>query len=195
MKIIEAVENEQLVIVLKVKDKLNIESKYYIKTETCRDMYRNLETMKAAGIMGPWHMELIGPIKTTLKRGKRRLTQMSNIYMLEPTTKGKVNDRPLYPPILIKTIILNNPFSDSILRIIVQEEFSPDSIVLWKEKFCYRDFNPLSFGEEAEEDEEESVILKKKFTGKGNGKSAHDHLTDPKLSSQPAVEPSGLANK
>ncbi|OAD59911.1 Peptidyl-prolyl cis-trans isomerase CWC27 like protein [Eufriesea mexicana] len=103
------------------------------------------------------------------------------------------NDRPLYPPRLIKTIILNNPFSDIIPRIIVQEEFSPDSIVLWNEKFCYRDFNLLSFGEEAEEDEEESVILNKKFTGKG--KSAHDHLTDPKLSSQPAVEPSGLANK
>ncbi|OAD57315.1 hypothetical protein WN48_02116 [Eufriesea mexicana] len=72
-------------------------------------------------------------------------------------------------------------------------EFSPDSIVLCNEKFCYRDFNLLSFGGEAKEDEEESVILNKKFTGKG--KSAHDHLTDPKLSSQPAVEPSVLVNR
>ncbi|OAD53093.1 hypothetical protein WN48_10809 [Eufriesea mexicana] len=72
-------------------------------------------------------------------------------------------------------------------------EFSPDSIVLCNEKFCYRDFNLLSFGGEAKEDEEESVILNRKFTGKG--KSTHDHLTDPKLSSQTAVEPSGLANK
>ncbi|OAD54060.1 hypothetical protein WN48_08393 [Eufriesea mexicana] len=56
-----------------------------------------------------------------------------------------------------------------------------------------RDFNLLSFGGEATEDEEESVILNKKFTGKG--KSAHDHLTDPKLSSQPAAAPSRLANK
>ncbi|OAD56897.1 Peptidyl-prolyl cis-trans isomerase CWC27 like protein [Eufriesea mexicana] len=103
------------------------------------------------------------------------------------------NDRPLYTSRLIKTIILNNPFSDIIPRLIVQEEFSPDSIVPCNEKFCYRDFNLLSFGGEAKEDEEESVILNKKFTGKG--KSAHDHLTDPKLSSQPAVEPSGLANK
>ncbi|OAD62189.1 Peptidyl-prolyl cis-trans isomerase CWC27 like protein [Eufriesea mexicana] len=103
------------------------------------------------------------------------------------------NDRPLYPPRLIKTIILNNPFSDIIPRIIVQEKFSPDSIVLYNEKLCYRDLNLLSFGGEAKEDEEESVILNKKFTGKG--KSAHDHLTDPKLSSQTAVEPSGLANK
>ncbi|OAD53758.1 Peptidyl-prolyl isomerase cwc27 [Eufriesea mexicana] len=56
-----------------------------------------------------------------------------------------------------------------------------------------KNFNLLSFGEEAEEDEDESVILNKKFSGKG--KSAHDHLTGPKLSSQPAVEPFGLANK
>lgn len=57
----------------------------------------------------------------------------------------------------------------------------------------YRNFNLLSFGEEAEEDEEESVILNKKFSSKG--KSAHDHLTDPKLSAQPAIEPSGPPNK
>ncbi|OAD59482.1 Peptidyl-prolyl cis-trans isomerase CWC27 like protein [Eufriesea mexicana] len=69
-------------------------------------------------------------------------------------------------------------------------EFSPDSIILYNEKFCYRDFNLLSFGEEAEEDEEESVILNKKFRDKN--KSAHDHLTDPKLSSQPAIETPGL---
>ncbi|OAD54446.1 Peptidyl-prolyl cis-trans isomerase CWC27 like protein [Eufriesea mexicana] len=43
-------------------------------------------------------------------------------------------------------------------------EFSPDSIILCNEKFCYRDFDLLSFGEEAEEDEEESVILNKKFS-------------------------------
>ncbi|OAD54697.1 hypothetical protein WN48_06259 [Eufriesea mexicana] len=69
-------------------------------------------------------------------------------------------------------------------------EFRPDSIILCNEKFCYRDLNLLSFGGEAKEDEEEYVILNKKFSGKG--KSTHDHLTDPKLSSQPAVEPPGL---
>ncbi|OAD54215.1 Peptidyl-prolyl cis-trans isomerase CWC27 like protein [Eufriesea mexicana] len=88
------------------------------------------------------------------------------------------NDRPLYPPRLIKTMILNNPFSDIIPRIIVHEELCPDSIILYNEKFCYRDFHLLSFGGEVKEDEEESVILNKKFSGKG--KSDHDHLTDPK---------------
>ncbi|OAD55829.1 Peptidyl-prolyl cis-trans isomerase CWC27 like protein [Eufriesea mexicana] len=65
-----------------------------------------------------------------------------------------VNDRLLYPPRSLKSIILNNPFSDIIPRIIVQEEFSPDSIVFCNEKFCYRDFNLLSFGGEAKKDEE-----------------------------------------
>ncbi|OAD53534.1 Peptidyl-prolyl isomerase cwc27 [Eufriesea mexicana] len=102
------------------------------------------------------------------------------------------NDRPLYPPRLIKTIILNNPFSDIIPRIIVQEcEEVKDSSET--EKAAVKDFNLLSFDGEAKEDEEESAILNKRFTGKG--KSAHDHLTDPQLSSQLAVEPPGLTNK
>lgn len=45
----------------------------------------------------------------------------------------------------------------------------------------------LSFGEEAEEDEEESSVLNKQYSAKG--KSAHDCLSDPKLSSQSVVEP------
>ncbi|OAD55071.1 Peptidyl-prolyl cis-trans isomerase CWC27 like protein, partial [Eufriesea mexicana] len=102
------------------------------------------------------------------------------------------NDKPLYPPRLIKPIILNNPFSDIIPRIIVQEcEEVKDSSET--HTAGVKHFNLLSFGEEAEKDVEESVILNKKFSGKG--RSTHDHSTDPKLSSQPAVEPPGLANK
>ena len=44
----------------------------------------------------------------------------------------------------------------------------------------------MSFGEEAEEDEEESVELSKKLSIKS--KSAHDNLEDPKLSAQPVIE-------
>lgn len=40
----------------------------------------------------------------------------------------------------------------------------------------------LSFGEEAEEDEEETNIVAQKLSGKS--KSAHDNLADPKLSSE-----------
>ncbi|OAD54472.1 Peptidyl-prolyl cis-trans isomerase CWC27 like protein [Eufriesea mexicana] len=124
--------------------------------------------------------------------GKITEETIYNMLKLEEALVDE-NDRPLYPPKLLRTIILNNSFSNIIPRIIVQEKFSLDSIILYNEKFCYRDFNPLSFGKEAEEDEEESLILNKKFSGKG--KSAHEHLTDPKLSSQPAVESLGFANK
>ncbi|OAD62322.1 Peptidyl-prolyl cis-trans isomerase CWC27 like protein [Eufriesea mexicana] len=210
----------------------------------------NSETIKATGIMGLWHMEVIWPIKLTSEEGKRyreggkihvepfkdkfhtrlRFSRRDLIVMANAgkddngsqffftfsstpdlqnkhTIFGKVtgetiynmlkleealvdeNDRPLYPPKLLRTIILNNSFSNIIPRIIVQEKFGPDSIILYNEKFCYRDFNLLSFSEEAEKDEEESVILS------GKGISAHDHLTDPKLSSQSAVESLGFANK
>ncbi|OAD55020.1 Peptidyl-prolyl cis-trans isomerase CWC27 like protein [Eufriesea mexicana] len=87
------------------------------------------------------------------------------------------NDRPLYPSRLIKTIISNKSFSDIMPKIIVQEcEEVKDSSKT--KTAAVKDFNLLSFGEEAEEDIEEIVILNKKFSGKG--KSAHDHVTNPK---------------
>ncbi|OAD59459.1 Peptidyl-prolyl cis-trans isomerase CWC27 like protein [Eufriesea mexicana] len=52
---------------------------------------KDLETIKEAIIMVLWHiMDFIGPIKPMSKGGKRRLTNMSNIYMQELATKGKV---------------------------------------------------------------------------------------------------------
>jgi len=60
-------------------------------------------------------------------------------------------------------------------------------------KYYYRNFKLLSFGEEAEEDEEESSVLNKQYSGKG--KSAHDCLSDPKLSAQSVIEPSESSKK
>ncbi|XP_012256363.2 spliceosome-associated protein CWC27 homolog [Athalia rosae] len=95
------------------------------------------------------------------------------------------NDRPLYPQKIIKTEVLNNPFNDIVPRT------EPEKVVVDKpkkkeKKSGVKNFKLLSFGEEAAEDEEESVVLSKKFSGKG--KSAHDNLTDPKLSAEPAIE-------
>lgn len=53
--------------------------------------------------------------------------------------------------------------------------------------FC-RNFKLLSFGEEAEEDEEETSIANTKFAGRS--KSTHDLLNDPKLSMKTTVEKS-----
>ncbi|OAD57491.1 Peptidyl-prolyl isomerase cwc27 [Eufriesea mexicana] len=180
-------KNEKLVIVIKGEDKLNIECKCCIKAKMCKNIYRNLETIKAAGIMELWHIDLIRPIKPMSKEANAGkddngfqffFTLGSTPELQNNHTIFDESDRPLYPPRLMKTIILNNPFSNTIPRIIVQEKFIPDSIVLCNEKFCSIDFNLLSFGEEAEEDEEKSVILNKKFSDKG--KSVHDHLTGPK---------------
>ncbi|OAD56977.1 Peptidyl-prolyl cis-trans isomerase CWC27 like protein [Eufriesea mexicana] len=81
------------------------------------------------------------------------------------------NDRPLYTPKMIKAELLNNPFSDTICHFLIYT----------KNNSTGKNFNLLSFGEKAEEDEEESAILNKKSSGKS--KSAHDHLNNPKLSS------------
>ncbi|OAD62532.1 Peptidyl-prolyl cis-trans isomerase CWC27 like protein [Eufriesea mexicana] len=76
---------------------------------------------------------------------------------------------------------------------LVDEESEEVKDSLQTKTATVKDFNILSFGEEAEEAKEEFVILYKKF--RATDKSAHSHLMDPKLSSQPAVEPHGLANK
>lgn len=52
--------------------------------------------------------------------------------------------------------------------------------------YVLRNYKLLSFGEEAEEDEEETAEASKAFSGRS--KSTHDVLDDPKLSSFPAVE-------
>lgn len=54
----------------------------------------------------------------------------------------------------------------------------------------FRNFKLLSFGEEAEEDEEELIDAVKVFSGRP--KSTHDVLKDPHLSSEPAVVESDL---
>ncbi|KAM0733094.1 Spliceosome-associated protein CWC27-like protein [Formica fusca] len=102
------------------------------------------------------------------------------------------NDRPQYPQKILITQVLSNPFSDIIPRVV--PESKQDNKESKKDKKTgVKNFKLLSFGEEAEEDEEESSILNKQYSGKG--KSAHDCLSDPKLSSQPVVEPAGPPSK
>ncbi len=50
----------------------------------------------------------------------------------------------------------------------------------------FRNYKLLSFGEEAEEDELETLEEAKKYEGKS--KSTHDVLNDPKLSSQTLLD-------
>lgn len=99
------------------------------------------------------------------------------------------NDRPKDPPKIIKTEILSNPFDDILPRNISsnnKKSRNKDEVVeLVKGK---KDFSLLSFGDEAEEEED---LLTSTQEFKGKSKSSHDLLTDdPKLSSVPVVDPS-----
>ncbi|CAG9863683.1 unnamed protein product [Phyllotreta striolata] len=123
----------------------------------------------------------------------------NTIYNMLKLEEGLLEDEtPVYPQKILKTEVLHNPFTDIIPRIIktaeVKEKKKKEkragvkyiniSIICQLDSylFYFRDFKLLSFGAEAEEDEEESSRENKKFVGKG--KSTHDVLDDPSLSSK-----------
>ncbi|RZF35327.1 hypothetical protein LSTR_LSTR003767 [Laodelphax striatellus] len=100
------------------------------------------------------------------------------------------DDRPMYPQKIISCEILSNPFDDIVPRAKKKDEDSENQKASEegkkKKKSGVKNYKLLSFGEEAEEDEEESVVASKAFAGKS--KSTHDLLDDPKLSAMPAVD-------
>ncbi|EFA06776.1 spliceosome-associated protein CWC27 homolog [Tribolium castaneum] len=102
------------------------------------------------------------------------------IFNMLKLEDGLIRDeRPIYPHKIIKTEVLNNPFADiqpRLRQVEVKEKKKKEK------KPGVKNFKLLSFGEEAEEDEEESTRVNEKFVGKG--KSTHDVLDDPKLSSK-----------
>ncbi|XKL65346.1 hypothetical protein PGB90_008766 [Kerria lacca] len=92
------------------------------------------------------------------------------------------DDRPVYETKIIKTEVLDNPFNDIIPR---DANKNKKIIPVHKEKEKkqgVKNYKLLSFGEEAEEDELETITVTKKYEGKS--KSTHDILDDPKLSKQ-----------
>eukprot|EP00116_Pleurobrachia_bachei_P003928 sb/3464190/ len=122
------------------------------------------------------------------------------------------NERPLEPPSIRKTEVLNNPFDDiepresrhlktldshDILSLYcrtqqpVSKELSRLTLSAEKKKEkkksqmkATKNYKLLSFGDEAEEDEEETEQVSTKI---GKISSAHDKLSDPKLSKEIAV--------
>ncbi|OAD59184.1 Peptidyl-prolyl cis-trans isomerase CWC27 like protein [Eufriesea mexicana] len=209
VRIIEEIENGHLVIVIKVQDKLNRECNCCIKAQMCRYIYRNLGTI--SGIMRLRHIEFIGPITSTLKEGRRRnfirdyvscrrdLIAMANagkddnssqFFLTLSSTPDLQNKHTIFGKFTGETICNLLKLEEAI----VDEESEEVKDSSKTKGAAVRHYNLLSFGEEAEDDEEESVILNKKFRDKDK-LLAHDHLTDPKLSSQPAVETPGLVNK
>ncbi|KAF0724164.1 spliceosome-associated protein CWC27 [Aphis craccivora] len=93
-------------------------------------------------------------------------------------------DKPVYDQKILKTIVLNNPFLDIVPRVEKKSE-KVEKLSKKKDVVGVKNFKLLSFGEEAEEDEEELIDAVKEYSGRP--KSTHDVLKDPQLSSEPAV--------
>lgn len=97
------------------------------------------------------------------------------------------NERPHHPHKILSTEILSNPFDDILPRETsgrkTKSETRKSEPVIEGKK----DFKLLSFGDEAEEEEEE--ILKVVSDSRGSSKSSHDLCNDPLLSSIPVIDP------
>jgi len=97
------------------------------------------------------------------------------------------DDRPKYPQKILKTEVLSNPFPDIVPRTTVKENDVEEKKGKKRDKTqAVKNFKLLSFGEEAEEDEELTIQANQKYSGRS--KSTHDVLEDPSLSAVPAVE-------
>ncbi|KAF8565650.1 hypothetical protein P879_08295 [Paragonimus westermani] len=89
---------------------------------------------------------------------------------------------------IVNTKVILNPYDDIVPRQLVPRsgpvkdtEDDSDKVTAKATK----NFSLLSFGEEAEEEEQVTTVVSEKLRKKG--KSAHDLLSDPRLSSQPVI--------
>ncbi|XP_071478917.1 LOW QUALITY PROTEIN: spliceosome-associated protein CWC27 homolog, partial [Diadema antillarum] len=96
------------------------------------------------------------------------------------------DDRPLYPPQIKSAQVLANPFDDIEPRQLKKSKNDKEEKKAKSKSKATKNFSLLSFGEEAEENEEEISVASQAM--KNKSKSMHDLVDDPRLSSVPAVE-------
>uniref|UniRef100_A0A1A8PLY9 Spliceosome-associated protein CWC27 homolog n=2 Tax=Nothobranchius pienaari TaxID=704102 RepID=A0A1A8PLY9_9TELE len=98
------------------------------------------------------------------------------------------DERPLNPHKIRSTEVLHSPFDDIVPRETKKGKKDKDKEEAKKSQSkATKNFSLLSFGEEAEEEEE--MVTQVSQTFKGKSKSSHDLLKDdPRLSSVPAVD-------
>ncbi|CAG9761933.1 unnamed protein product [Ceutorhynchus assimilis] len=112
------------------------------------------------------------------------------LFNMIKLSEGIIEDEtPMYPYKILKTEVLSNPFSDIEPRV---KEIQTKEKKKKEKQPGVKNFKLLSFGEEAEEDEEISTRESGKLNSKG--KSSHDVLNDPKLSSETQVAPDTKEN-
>ncbi|KAH8322654.1 hypothetical protein KR059_002614 [Drosophila kikkawai] len=109
------------------------------------------------------------------------------IYNMLKLEEGIVDhqERPMHAHRIVSTEVLSNPFDDIVPRVLAKP--SGKSKKSKKERQGVKNFGLLSFGEEAEDDEEETKVYVKQNAGKA--KSLHDVIDDPKLSKEPIRVP------
>ncbi|XP_053684662.1 spliceosome-associated protein CWC27 homolog [Sabethes cyaneus] len=110
------------------------------------------------------------------------------IYNMLKLEDGEVyeNERPHFPHKILKTEILLNPFPDIVPRVL-KEKKSEQKVEKRKKEKGVKNYGLLSFGDEAEEEEQETNdFVQKNMAGKG--KSSHDVLDDSTLSKQAASD-------
>ncbi|XP_049267303.1 spliceosome-associated protein CWC27 homolog isoform X2 [Rhipicephalus sanguineus] len=126
------------------------------------------------------------------------------LYNMLRLEEGLVDseDRPVHPHRIVSTQVLVNPFDDIIPRKVLEDstaERQPAPTL--STSVATKNYKLLSFGDEAEEEEEELMAVVSKDS-KSRGKSSHDLTDDASLSSVPAVsefkqpvEPEGAADR
>jgi len=88
-------------------------------------------------------------------------------------------DRPKYPHRITGAKVQVNPFDDIVPRAVISQEMEKGKKKKKSKAKAHKAFNVLSFGAEAEEEEED--LEKALGENKGKAKSAHDLANDPKL--------------
>lgn len=117
------------------------------------------------------------------------------IYNMLKLEEGEVyeNERPHFPHKILKAEILYNPFPDIVPRVLKQKK-SEEKVEKRKKEKGVKNYGLLSFGDEAEEEEQETNdFVQKNMTGKG--KSSHDVLDDSTLSKQAIPEQKSESSK
>nr|VZI45276.1 unnamed protein product [Spirometra erinaceieuropaei] len=92
-------------------------------------------------------------------------------------------DRPARLHRILKTEVILNPYDDIVPRRLPPQAKKNDEEEPVPTAKATKNFSLLSFGDEAEEEAEVVSEVAEKFRGKG--KSAHDLVNDPRLSSEP----------
>jgi peptidyl-prolyl cis-trans isomerase SDCCAG10 len=109
-----------------------------------------------------------------------------NMMRLQDGDVDEDTERPVYAHKVLRTNVITNPFPDiqprETIQLLTEEEGTHNKKKSKSKMKATKDFNLISFGEEAEEEENDLEVVQKTYRNKS--KSSHDLLNDPKLLSE-----------